>query len=169
MSIDWSKTYKGAMRGSRGKFGSYAEMLQVQHAKSEEVKKSQEAFRQLEPLLRKSLLDHMVHHRPITVVAPFQYITEELHKSEWGSASFNLVNKDVPVGTQLTFSHWDKTMGQWIFKSQSGDEIEIYDTPQVQVPGGIGGTRMVPNPGFYGLLTRTNIYQTVTQALESEE
>lgn len=169
MSIDWSKSYKGAMRGTRGKFGSYAEMLQDQHQKQEEVKKGQEAYRKLEPLLRKSLLEHMTSRSPLRVTGHFEYYTEELVKSSDGSGSFRIAKAVIPMGTELTYSHWDKTMGQWVFKSQDGAEYEIFDTPQVQLPGGVGGSSMVPNPGFYGLLTRTHIYQALVQATAENE
>lgn len=171
MSIDWSKTYKGAMRGSRGKFGSYAEMLSAANERQEEIKKSQEAFRKIEPLLKKSLMNHMVNRLPIRVTGQFEYFTESLAKSESGVPSnqgFQIVKAIIPIGTELTFSHIDKTMGQWIFKSQTGQEFEIYDSPSVQLPGGPAGSTVQINPGYYGLLTRTHIYQALVDAVGEE-
>lgn len=169
MSIDWSKTYKGALRGSRGKFGSYAEMLQHQQARREEIKKSQEAFKAIEPMLKEMLLDHMVNRKTIRVLAPIKYYTEKMNKSDTG-ASFSNDLDVIPAGTELVFQRLDKTMGQWIFKSTTSEkEYEIYDTPTVTLPGGPYGQYTVANPGFYGLLTATSIYQTVTEALKSNE
>lgn len=168
MSVDWSKTYKGALRGKRGKYNSYAEMLQEQHSKMEEIKKANDDFKRIEPVLRKSLLDHMVNRLPIRVVRPIQYFTEEVQKSETG-ANFTTGMAVIPGGTELTFLRIDKTMGQWIFKSQDGKEYEIYDTPLVMIPGGAGQpSRQVVNSGFYGLLCNTHIYQTVAQAVGDE-
>lgn len=163
--LNWDKTYKTPLRGSRGKYGSYKEMLQSVHSKEETAKKERAAFTQLEPHLRKGLLDHMLNRTPFTVLAPIHYIAEFLGKS----GGFDTGTKVIPTGTELTYLHHDKTLGQWIFKGQDGAEYEIYTDPVVLVPDRFGPRQMM-NSGFYGLLTATSIYQEVVESLaESEE
>ena len=163
--IDWDRTYKGAIRGSRGKYGSYQELLQKAQEQREANEQKQKAFKQLEPKLRKALLDRMIGKETITVLQPFNNVSEKLIQKS-NSAGFSTVYEQIPAGTKLIYQGWDKTMGQWIFKSQSegalnGTEVAIYDQPILILENGIAGPQQTVNTGFYGLLTHTDIFQEV--------
>jgi hypothetical protein len=162
--------------------GTYRERV----AKSYEQLRAQERaaadFSRLEPLLKKSLLAHMVSRTPIRVERPMGYLTEELRKAQpmdeidrayyrqdkkasEDPGTYEVVQKAIEPGTMLTFVRLDQAMGQWIFKSSTGETIEIYDKPTVA----ISKDRSVPNPGFWGLLTSTNIYSDLVNGSDSEE
>lgn len=169
---------KGATYSSRKEqvTQSYQKLLKAQ----EETK----AFEKLQPELRKSLLQHMVTRTPIEVLQPMAYWTEELNKggddeidrayynrgsSENADVSFQITKRPILPGTTLTFSHIDSQLGQWIFKSSTGPDIEIYDTPTIQIPGHGGQPMVVQNDGFWGLLTSTNIYRDLLESLSEAE
>ena len=160
--LDWNAMYKGSLRGSRGKYGSYRELMEKKAAQVEEFKKAAEHQQMIEPHLKKGLLDYMVNRKPIKVLAPIQYYTESFMQK-----SFETTLKTVPVGTELVFSHIDKTMGQWIFKSSTGEEVDIYDTPIVTIPGANRSSMQVKNPGFFGLLYNTNIFQEIMEEVNN--
>ncbi len=161
--LDWNATYKGALRGKRGKYGSYKELMQKNHAEDAERKRQQEVFKKIEPFLRKSLLDRMANRKPIIVKAPLEYYFEEFIKG--GLHGVKVSKGTIPTGTELTFHQWDKSMGQWIFKSQDGTEYEIYDQEVLTLPGPNNTQHQTPNLGFWGLLTRTDIYTNLMEAL----
>lgn len=163
--VDWSMTYKGALRGNRGKYGSFGEMLKKAQEQREVNEQKQELFKALEPELRKALLDKMVGKEVILVLQPFNNIAEQLVKSSYGMG-YQTVEEQIPAGTKLIYQKWDKTMGQWIFKAQTdgvgeGPEIAIYDKPLIVVENGPAGPQQRVNSAFYGLLTNTNIFQEV--------
>ena len=154
--IDWDNMYKGALRGKRGKYGSYSEMMKSAREKEQKLEQNRAAVQKLGPELKKSLLYHMVNRLPIIVTAPFSYVTESFAKS-----SFETVQKTVPSGSELVYSRTDNTLGQFIFtNTTNGSEVEIYMTPTIVVPGAFGPQQM-RNPGLHGLLFNTNIYQNL--------
>jgi hypothetical protein len=160
--VDWDSLYKSPMRGKRGKYNSAKELFQRGR---ETMLNQEEAARQMqviEPFLRKALLEHMVARKPITVIRPFAYLTEVFEKSqsETDMGRFREVAKEIPAGTKLTFQRIDQTLKQWIFKSQTGEDIEIFDAPMVMVGHGVQR-----NPGWYGLLHNTNIFEEVRALL----
>jgi len=165
--VNWNKHYRGAIRGHRPG-GTWKEKMAKAHQREESAEQAKAHFQTIEPALRKSLLDHMVNHKPITVLAPIKNVGDVLTKSH----GYQTGVQEIPVGTVLTFDVTDKTMGQWIFKSVDAkgneDEVAIYNSPVVLVPGPQGTQQQVPNGGFWGLLTSTSIYKTVVDALNAE-
>lgn len=165
--IDWNLNPK-ALSGNRGKYNSYAEMMQIKQQQADALEKSKERFKTLEPILKKSLLDHMVQRKVIKVLAPITYHTDHLEKSE-NSASFGIREALIPAGTELIYQSMCKTMGTWLFKSiLDGKEYEIYQSQVLALPGGASGQYTVQNPAFYGLLLSTNIYKEVMEAIGEE-
>lgn len=187
--INWDNDYKSPMRGKvtpNGKsYSNRKEQISQAYANLKKAEKASEEFRKIEPLLKSLLLEHMVQRLPITVEAPMYYFAEELKKSEEEDdidrayynrsresesiSTFQVIKKAIEPGTVLTFKRTNEAFGQWIFKSSTGEEVEIYNTPIVDVPGGFGGTQSVQNPGFWGLLMATNIYREVIESLNTEE
>jgi hypothetical protein len=183
--IDWESMYKSPMRGKTTAQGAGYTSRKDQVAKSyqklEQMEKAQKQFARIEPYLRKSLFESLVNKDPITVIQPMYYWTETLNKSEdeidrlyynkpsdGSNAQFQIKKSEIPKGTVLTFSHVDTQMGQWIFKSSNGPDIEIYSTPMIQLPGPGGQPVQVRNDGFWGLMTSTSIYEDVLASLTSE-
>lgn len=161
--IDWEAMYKQPMRGKRGGYASRKEQLQKAFSQMREHEAAQERFKVMEPLLKKSLLDHMVSRKPIQVIRPLVYFSEDLQKSGPESLGrFEVTRKVVEPGSTLVFQRIDKQLGQWIFKSSTGEEVEIYDSPTIQ----ISPDHVVQNPGFWGLLTNTHLYDQVVKMLD---
>lgn len=179
--VNWEAVYKGTLRGLRTPKGSAytsrKEQVQQAYQKMQQVEQERARFAEIEPLLRKSLFEHMIGRKPITIMRPLMYLTEGLAKSQDMDEidrkfynrpqnddripQFEIIQKSIPSGTKLTFVRVNSQLGQWIFKSSQGEEIEIYDTPTIMLDRG----RVVGNPGFWGLLLNTNIY---TDIMESE-
>jgi hypothetical protein len=167
-NINWGAQYKQPMRGKLGgKYASRKEQLQKSYAQVEELQKKAETFKKMEPLLKQSLLDHMVNRKPIRVIQPLAYFTEELIKSENSTTSlgtFSVVKKVVNPGTELVFVKSDENLGQWLFKASTGEEVEIYSTPTIS----LSPDHVVQNPGFWGLLTNTHLYRDMLNLLGDE-
>ena len=164
--VNWNKHYRGAIRGHRPG-GTWKEKMAKAQEREKISAKARAEFQLIEPALRKSLLDHMVNKKPITVLAPIRNLEDVLTKGGYQTAA-----QEIPAGTVLTFETTDKTMGQWIFKSVSpkGEEgeVAIYNAPIVLVAGPKNTQSQVPNGGFWSLLTSTSIYKTIVEALNVE-
>jgi hypothetical protein len=160
--VDWDQFYQAPMRGKRGKYDSAKELFQKGREQMLHQEQVTVLLRKMEPFLKKALFDHMVGRKAITVIHPFAYFTEVFEKSqsENDMGRFREIAKEIPAGTKLTFHRIDKTLKQWIFKSESGAEIEIYDAPTVMF-----GRNPTRNPAWYGLLHNTNIFEEVRAAL----
>ncbi len=183
--LDWNSLFHGENHGkNRGKYGSYKEMMNTREAAAATAQASAAQFKQLEPLLKKALFEHLMNRTPITVLAPITYFTDSLSKSEdeetdddkfyntkkrnESLGSFDTVPAVIPVGTELTFSRRDGTFNQWIFKGNDGKDYEIYETPVVAIPGRGGASQQIQNPAFYGLLLSTSIYTGVMDELNEK-
>lgn len=152
------------MRGSKGQYGSVKELYaKAEEARAQQAKQS-ELLKAMEPLLKAELFDRMVNRKPITIIRPFTYLTEEMEKSSGGLGKFRETTKQLPAGTILTFQNINKTLKQWIFKSDLGDEIEVYDAPIVHFGHGV-----IQNPAWYGLLLNTDIYESVRAQVEERD
>lgn len=166
--LDWDAFTK-APTTTKGKYSSYQEFLAAQAEQKAGLQKSQQKLKDLEPMLRKSLADHMLSRKPIKVINPIIYHADNVIKSET-SASYGFTEEVIPFGTELIFSHTDKTMGTWIFKSKGEDkEYEIFNTPVITMPGNRGQNYPIRNPAFYGLLFNTNIKQDLMDILDNED
>src|SRR4051812_16949945 len=84
--IDWESNYKSPMRGkvtNRGAgYTSRKEQVKNAYQQLQKAEKEHEEFKRIEPLLKSSLLEHMVKRLPIVVEGPLYYFAEELKKSE---------------------------------------------------------------------------------------
>src|SRR5581483_6699144 len=171
-TLDWNAVARVNFDDNRRKAtGSTTYKEQV--AKGlETLRKSQEALKrrqEIEPILKSLLVDHMVNRRPIKVENPIQNPTETLGGLQKGEeddgfyhsgaspnsenlGSFQEVMETIPAGTELVFKAWDKQMGQWIFKSNNGNEYAIYEKSVIIFNG-----NAIENPGLYGLLFNTHL------------
>lgn len=150
-TVDWNQMYKSPVKRGESFRDKYAEAVSREQGQSE----AQRNWKALEEEVRKSLLDHMVNRKPIRVIRPFKIITDRLQKADLRS-KFVEAYEEIMPGTELTFVTRNRTFGQWIFKSADGQEYEIYDRPTL-----VMNDRMVPNTGFWGLLTCTHLYDDV--------
>ena len=167
--IDWQSMYKAP--GTRNPDGSkrmtMKESFAKAHAKQAEIEKQQNEVNQLMPLLKKSLLDHIVNRKPITVTRQFNIVVEKVEKSAYG-VKYVQAGEQIPAGEQLVFSHLDEMMGQFIFKSNTtGREYEIYTSPKIAWGEGMSA-QQIDNPGYYGLLLKTSIYDNLKTLLEGK-
>lgn len=163
--IDWERMYKGALRGSRGKYGSFKQIMHQRQTQAAEAQRNAEVFQKMQPLLRKSLFDHLIHRKPIVVKAPIDYHYEQFIKG--GMHGVGVAKGQIPAGTVLTFVQLEKSLGQWIFTDQKGTEYPLYSGEQIVLPGPQNTQHQVPNPAFWGLLTRTDIYTNLMEALNA--
>lgn len=130
--------------------------------------------KEVEPLLKNFLLDHMLNRKPIRVLQairnPTEVVSGGLNKSQTddddgfyntspsmsqeasANVSFVEAMETIPAGIDLIFKGLDKQMGQWLFKGSNGKEYAIYDKPMV-----LFQKQAIENPGFYGLLFQTNL------------
>jgi hypothetical protein len=149
----------------KGQYSSYKEMIASKTAQSQDNSEKQLDAKQLEPLLKKSLLEHLIQRKTIKVLSPIKYHCEVLVKGE-ESASYKFDQAEIYQGTELEFVKMDKTMGTWIFKAMCPvngcSEIEIFSSPQISLPS-YGGQQAVVNTGFYGLLYNTSIRGSVNE------
>lgn len=176
--LDWSSiadpvTGPAKVRLRDGGYLSFRDMIQQNVAKQEAAKQQMEIMKAEEPMRKSQLLTRMVNRESIRVTAGFQNPTESLggiqtdeeddgfysntRKSGDGSertanSSFQEVMEYIPNGVELTFKNLNKTLNQWVFKGSNGKEYAIYTSPTVIFQG-----RTIPNPGFWGLLYKTDI------------
>jgi hypothetical protein len=176
--FDWNKIAKVNFDDERRKKLGLKTGTQLFKEAYDRVAKAEDhkAWRaEAEPLLKAHLLDHMVNGKPIMVLAPIKNPTESLNgvdsvdedddgfysnvkKSETFNSKYIETIQTIPVGTQLFYKSWEKSLGQWIFKDTTGKEFAIYDKPQIMFQG-----RLIENPGFFGLLHNTNIRKLIEE------
>lgn len=164
--------YKAPVEGrtARGeKRMSMKESFAKAYADMEKNDKQLEQIHNILPILKKSLMDHMVNRKPIKVTRGFNVVMDEILKSNDGRAKFTQRGVPVEAGDELVFKHLDTTMNQFIFKSNvTGKEYEIYATPKIAIGDGAHQTQE-DNPGYYGLLLNTSIYDNLSKLLEEQE
>ncbi|RLG44956.1 MAG: hypothetical protein DRN81_03220 [Thermoproteota archaeon] len=159
-TINWNKIAKVNFDDDRrAKHGQTTgrQLFEKIHDDLAKAKQAHAQRAEVEPFLRKSLLDHMVNRKPITVLVPIQTPSEVLVKSDWG-AEYQEQMITIPVGTILTYVTLEKSLGQWIFENQKGEEVTIYNTPTITF-----GKNPMQNPGFYGLLFNTNLINEIEE------
>lgn len=172
--VDWGSIASVNFDDKRRKATGSKTWKEVIGKAVEDMEKAKDAVtkrQEIEPLLKNFLLDHMVNRKPIKVLAPISNPTEglpgqnldddddgfyntspssSLEKS--ANARFEEMMETIPVGTELTYKSWDKTMGQWLFKGSNGKDYAIYDKNVILYKG-----NAIENPGFYGLLFSTSL------------
>lgn len=159
--VDWSKLNQRSPLGKTGEGysgGMYRKQMEKAFVNTQLQQEADKRLKDLEPLLKEELMNRMVNHEPIIVLAPIKYHTEIMEKSDYGT-KFKVGIAEITRGTQLTFSHLDKTMGQFIFKSSKGEDVAIYAGDTIRVTE----RDIAVNIGLKGLLMNTNIY---TEALD---
>ena len=176
--LDWGTvadpvTGPAKVRLRDGGYVSFRDLVQKSMAKQEAAAEHQALMKAEEPLRKSKLLERMVNRQPIKVMGPIKNPTESIggiqmdeeddgfyanvRKSgdpseRTANSSFVEVMEVIPAGTELTFHHLNKTLNQWIFKSQKGKEYAIYTSPVVVFQG-----KQIQNPGFWGLLYSTDL------------
>ncbi len=168
---DLLATPKTASSKPKGQYSSYKEMVAAKTGQSEAVQKSQQSFQDMEPALKQKLFEYLVSKKPITVLAPIRYHADKIVKSDNGSAGYEFGISQLEPGTTLEFVKADKTMGTWIFKAmgpEGFEEVEIYSTPVITIPGAYNSQNVIQNSGFYGLLMNTSITKEVMEAKTNE-
>ena len=172
-TLDWSKIAKANItEGYREAAGipTFREAM-AKAINQEKAQKQAEAERAaLEPVLRNALLNAMLSKSEIIVKKPIQNPTETLggltksadddddgfygasKEQPSQSTSFEVVMETIPVGTKLVYKTWCKSLGQWIFKGDTGAEYAIYDKNVITF-----NEQFIQNPGLYGLLYNTNL------------
>jgi len=168
--IDWANMYKAP--GKYNPDGTERLTMKAKFAKSyaqqDQIEAQQERVNNMMPLLKKSLLDHLVNRKPIKVVRAFNIVVDAIAKGNGGS-KFHQTREVIPAGEELIFDHLDNMMGQMIFKSaKTGKEYEIYTAETIAMGEGAYQTGE-KNPGYYGLLLQTSIYENLNKLLESKE
>lgn len=156
--LDWNKiarvNFDERRRAAHGQ-KTGRQLFQNAYANLEKSKEMAKKREQIEPLLKKALLDHMVNRKPIIVLAAFQTSMEVLQKSDWGAQYVETMHT-IPAGSQLLFKGREGGLGQWIFETQDGSEITIYEKPMIMF-----GKSVIQNPGFYGLLYNTHLINEI--------
>ena len=169
--FDWGNISKANFDDERRKklgLKTGKQLFAEAHDRLQKAKDKQAWRNQVEPLLKAELIQHMVNRKPISVISPIQNPTEGIPGQEEDEDNFYNVQKSssvgsfvelmetIPAGSELIFKSWDKTLGQWIFKSNTGKEYAIYDKPKVMFK-----QQAIENPGFFGLLYQTNIKNVI--------
>lgn len=142
------------------KFNSYAELVQTTQNQQQQMTRQQQILKALEPYLKQRLAQAMINREEIRVVKPIQILTERLNKgTSERLGGFTTSTSVIPAGEVLQFERRSSMLNMWIFKSLTRDEVdyEIYETPVVAV----NAAEAAPNPGFWGLLQNTSIFQEV--------
>ena len=155
--IDWASTYNNRV-GNHTSFRLKFERVQEQ---IKEMQVRQEKFQKALPFLEKQFLNRLLSKQAIRVTRALPYTAvvmqsedEEddgfykVRKSENFSSQFVEKVKTIPVGTNLTFVQFEKSMGQLWFKTDSGEEVGIYLNDK------------------QNLMTHTDIYDVVIESLE---
>ena len=168
--IDWQSMYKapGRYNPDGSKRMTMKESFAKAHAKQEAIQKQQENLNQLMPLLKKSLLDHIVNRKPLKVTRTFNNVVEKVEKTMSG-VRYVQGGEKVEAGQEIVFDHLDEMMGQFIFKSKTtGQEYAIYTSPKIAIGDGMRAEQ-INNPGYYGLLLNTSIYDNLSKLLDGNE
>jgi hypothetical protein len=175
--LDWGSIAKVNFDDQRRKAHGQTtlrEAFQQAHTNLKKAEDFMERRKEVEPILKSLLLDHMVTRKPITVLQPFQNPTEALggiaksedddgfynstpsSDSKTQNSTFEEVMETVPQGVTLTFKSWEKPLGQWVFKGSNGQEYAVYDKPVITFKG-----QVIENPGLFGLLYHTHLINNV--------
>lgn len=163
--VNWSKVQHRSPLGKAGEQrNAYRDKVAKSYETYEKQQEAAERLRELEPLLKKALLEKMTSREPIKVLQPFNNLTETFQKASMGGR-FDIGSETIPAGTELVFEEYNKTLGQFFFKSQNGAEYAIYATPTVNV----GVDRIIPNSGLQGLLSKTSVFTEVMGGLHERE
>jgi hypothetical protein len=130
----------------------------------EEQARANALMQKFMPIMKSLLLQRMVSKQPLKVMRPLAYTTEALpgeeeendgfysiQKSEQKLPEFQSVRRVIYPGTELTFQYLEKGLNQLWFKTGTGEDVGFYLEEQ------------------NGLLTQTDIFETVSKILESEE
>jgi hypothetical protein len=171
MAIDWNKYYKGGFddrrRKAHGQMTS-KELFQKAHERLEAQENQQDFLKKAMPILKQELIKAMTSKTPIILKANIQNATETLGgltKSEEDDGfyaskpsqsqnigSFQEVMETIPAGTALTFKHLNKSLDQFIFLGDNGEEYAIYTKDRI-----LFQNQPIDNPGLYGLLFNSSL------------
>lgn len=182
-TLDWSKIATVNFDDNRRKFNKQTTGKELFAKAYADLKKSEDLLAQrkeIEPILKKALLEHMVNHTPIKVMQPINNPTETvggLNKSEneeednfyYNGGRSNEQNQSlnvkfeetmevIPPGVELVYKAWDRQLNQWLFKGSNGQEYAIYEKPVIIFQG-----QAIENPGLFGLLFNTSITEVLSE------
>lgn len=148
-TIDWNSIGGSFLAQKRGKFSSGKEMMAKAYQQAEAMEQRMELLAKAEPGMKAVFNYRMTNRQPMKVTKSFRYMSQELVESNYG-ASFKDSAKVVEAGTVLTPVAIDPNLQEFVFKSQSGEEIAINFADQK------------------ALLLNTDIYDVVFNHLKGE-
>jgi len=163
-TVNWDAYAKNAVNPKRGTFSSFQDYLRKATSRQRTAESAEDIFKATAPILKQRLLEKMVTRQPIVVTKPITIFVDKIEKSKSGRPQFVSGTEVLKVGTELTFVKTIPTLGKWLFKSAEGTEYEIYDSPHIMVEA----NSVAQNPGYFGLLLNTNVFDEVMQELKGE-
>ena len=141
-------------------YNNFRDFTQAQNVQQQRL----ELMKALEPYLKQRLFEAMINRETITVKRPIQIIVERLGKggTDMRGCGFSTGTAVIPAGEKIVFERRMMHTSQWLFKSLTKEDVdyEIYETPVVAVDS----HNTTPNPGWFGLLQNTNIFDEVYAA-----
>lgn len=154
-TIDWNSSKPAH---NHPKNVSIREQIEQREAGLQEAQANAELFKQMKPLLSKTLFEMLGKGEKLNVTQAFEYFTEEIPKPDGmyksnGIRGFEIVKKLVKSGEELEYSKFEPHLNNLWFTTKSGQEIAISTNDEL---------------GFSNLVKSTQVYPTTIKFLQEQ-
>lgn len=124
--VDWGKFQKSFKPvGGRTMKERFADLQEAQAIETQ----NEDFVKSIAPIAGQIFLKKMLNKEPIKVIRPFFYSGEEF----FPSTGFEIIQKSISLGKTLTFKNFEKSLEQFWFEDESGNEIGIYKSEQLNL------------------------------------